>query len=340
MKRQAPHMAEEKPQGSDNERGAVLVVTAFIFIALMGVSALVIDIVTIHQARLRAQATADASVLAAALDLSDVESAAAVAQEYAKRNFDVADGDWASCVDADALAVATTVPCISVNDEDPHTLIRVRIPDRKIPSFFASVLGHTGFNVSASAIAEVEFVVTSPGTPGGPGIDPFAPSVRDGYAGGWPTCDDPDFWMVEKPDVVYDKKGKAKEPKDGQWREYIFVFEHTDGTTTTLCDTNRWTGSAKETNFPNAGGDTVEGLDEGIDVHVSCSQNFADEDGWDLGRHPNPVDDPEWRIVFYRLDRRNSDDPFPVGGEPCEGSSFNPVFATPPVVEPIIRLYG
>ena len=146
--------------------------TAFIFIALLGVAALVVDIVTIHQARLRAQATVDATVLAAALDLDDIDAATLVAKEYAGRNYDVADGDWTGCVDGDTLAVATTVPCISIDDADSPTLIRVRLPNRRVPSFFSSVLGRNGFDVSAVAVAEVEFVMVSAGSPGhgvGPG---------------------------------------------------------------------------------------------------------------------------------------------------------------------------
>jgi hypothetical protein len=248
---EAPQIGDGATEG-DNERGAVLIVTAFVFIALMGVSALVIDIVTIHQARLRAQATADASVLAAALDLADVDTAVVVAKDYANRNFDVTDGDWVSCINSDALAVATTVPCISVNDEDPHTLIRVRIPDRRIPSFFGSVFGHDGFKVSATATAEVEFVVVSGGS-SGPGVDPTTESVGDYDTGGWKTtatvggvdcvpgvdegCEGvsgygegcpANFWenhpaAPPAPPPKYDKKGNLKTPKPpkggAEWRE-------------------------------------------------------------------------------------------------------------------------
>ena len=164
-------MTQMRGSRKRNEDGAVLILTAFIFIALIGITALVVDIVVLHQARLKAQATADATVLAAALDLDDLAAATVVAKEYALRNYDVADGDWDSCVDTQPLAVATTVPCISVDDENPHTLIRVRIPDRRVPSFFSSVVGHDGFNVTATAVAEVEYIVVSPGS-SGPGVNP------------------------------------------------------------------------------------------------------------------------------------------------------------------------
>ena len=228
------HLTGQSKGFKKAEEGAVLVITAFTFIALLGIAALVVDIVTIHQAKLRAQATADASVLAAALDITDLIAATDAGKEYALRNYDVLDGDWAGCVDAAPLAVATTVPCMSVDDADDPTLIRIRIPDRRVPSFFASVLGRNGFDVSASAIAEVELVVISPGTSGpGPGVDPNAPSVRDGDTAGWLDTETEEgcpanFW-----------EDHPAEDTGRQWREYIFVFEHINGDIVVWCDTNR-----------------------------------------------------------------------------------------------------
>ena len=356
----------------DNDRGAVLVITAFIFIALVGVAALVVDIVIIHQARLRAQATADATVLAAALDIDDIDAATLVAKDYANRNYDVVDGDWASCADSDALAVATTVPCISIDDSDSPSLIRVRIPDRKVPSFFSSVLGHDGFTVSASAIAEVELLLVSPGTDGH-GVDPNAPSVRDLWAGEWVTtatkdgsdcevgvdpgcegvsgygegCQD-NFWEKGVPP---DDGDDGKKKKGGDWREYIFVFEHTNGQVVVWCDTNKngkfvgQTGihgntidkCCKETLLPGGTGTTEPyGLALG---HVSCSGNWAS--GWSTKDHPDAINDPEWRVIFYRLDKRFSEDETPsVDYLACESAFFGAVSAESPVYEPIIRLYG
>ncbi len=202
------------------ERGAVLILTAFIFIALLTVAALVVDIVMIHQAELRAQATADSSVLAAALDLGDIGAATVQAKEYAARNYGVTDADWGSCVDAAPLPVATTVPCISIDDATDPTHIRVRLPDRTVPSFFASVLGRDGFSVSAASIAEIEYVIvdSDPGT-GDPG-DPDTPSLRDGDpGGGYPPCENLPDW--DQPPPAGSKKKN--------WTEFIFVFEHPSG---------------------------------------------------------------------------------------------------------------
>ncbi len=233
----------------DREDGAVLIITAFIFLALVGVAALVIDIVVIHQARLKAQATADSAVLAAAYDLGDIGAATAAGKDYAFRNYDVDDGDWAGCFDADALAVATTVPCISVDDADAPSLIRIRIPDRTVPAFFSTVMGHDGFQISASAIAQVEYVTVSPGT-SGPGVDPDEPSVRDGDTGGWKTTGTdegcPAGWYDDHPPDgdTEDPEDDGKKKKGGgaggnEWREYIFVFEHIDGSILVWCDTNK-----------------------------------------------------------------------------------------------------
>ena len=324
-------MTAPQPDAREGERGVVLVITAFALVGLVGVVALVVDIVNVNQAQIRAQATADAAALAAAQDLDDVPFALDAAQEYAGRNYGVTVFDWVDCVDPEPLAVATDVPCISIDDSDSPTEIRVHLPDRRVPAFFASVLGRDGFTVSAAATAQVEWVVTDPGSPGGgPGVDPFQPGVRNGDpGGGWPACEDPNFWDVAPPEPDLDGKKKGK---SGEWREYIFVFEHLDGTTTTWCGTNRydpWGLGTKETMMP--GGNSVESPVM-RDVHVSCSANFAS--GWSTKGHPDPIADPEWRVVAYRLDKRFENGNFLA----CEKGKFTPLSATPPVIEPRIRL--
>ena len=337
------------------EDGAVLVITAFIFIALLGIAALVIDIVNIHQAKLRAQATADAAVLAAAFDINDLDSAVAAGKEYAWRNYHVTDGDWDGCNDPDALAVATSVPCISVDDADDPSLIRIRVPDRDVPSFFASVLGRDGFNVSAAAIAEVELVTVSSGGSSSSGDEDA--SVRDGFSGGWTSTATGEgcpggFWEDYPP--AEDDPGEGKKKKKGsggEWREYIFVFEHLNGDIVVWCDTNRndkYVGQTdiygntigkccKETLLPG-GTDTEEPYSMAL-AHVSCSGNW--DSGWSTKDHPDAVNDPEWRVVFYRLDRRSGDgEVLEEDYEPCEQNFFGAVTAEEPVIEPIIRLYG
>ena len=75
------------------ERGAVLVITAFMFVGFLGIAALVIDIVVVNQAQIRAQATVDSAVLAAVQDFDNIPAAIAAAEEYAARNYGVTDAD-------------------------------------------------------------------------------------------------------------------------------------------------------------------------------------------------------------------------------------------------------
>lgn len=201
-------------------------------------------------------------------------------------------------------------------------------------------------------------------SPGGGG-SPFSTSVRDGDTGGWTTtalgpdgvtpitgykgCP-PNFWD-DAPATPPDDGKKKKDNKGGDWREYVFVFEHTNGEVVVWCDTNRngkfvgQTGihgntidkCCKETLLPGGNSTAAPfGLALG---HVSCSGNWAS--GWSTTDHPDPVNDPEWRVVFYRLDKRfAADEQLGVDFVPCEHNSFPPVSATAPVIEPIIRLYS
>ncbi len=74
-------------------------------------------------------------------------------------------------------------------------------------------------------------------------------------------------------------------------------------------------------------------------AHVSCSGNWAS--GWSTKDHPDAVNDPEWRVVFYRLDKRYGEGENPGQDYvPCESNYFGTVIAEPPVIEPLIRLYG
>ncbi len=94
-----------------------------------------------------------------------------------------------------------------------------------------------------------------------------------------------------------------------KWGEYIFVFEHLDGTTQTVCGTSsdvttdssgntfQW---GMDTFVAGTGGDTYPG--PGMMIHVSCSQNFIAQDGWDAdskGNGPIQGVDAEWHIVRY-----------------------------------------
>jgi hypothetical protein len=73
-------------------------------------------------------------------------------------------------------------------------------------------------------------------------------------------------------------------------------------------------------------------------AHVSCSGNWAS--GWSTKDHADAINDLEWRVIFYRLDKRKGDgNEFGNDYLPCESNDFGVVNASPPVVEPLIRLY-
>ena len=341
------------------ERGAVLVLTAFAMILLLGMAALVIDIVILQQARIRAQATVDSAALAAAQDLPNVSLASAVAQEYALRNYNVAGGDWSGCTDPQPLSTPTGVNCISVNDATSPTLVRVRLPNREVSTFFAPLLGVDAFSVSATATAQVEYSGGSTGIPTDGDADPadfqqVADFLRAGDpGGGYDKCVPKPKWLDVSPGSTF--------PPGEKWGEYIFVFEHLDGTTQTVCGTSsdaitdpsgttwQW---GMDTWVAGTGGTTHPG--PGMPMHVSCSQNFIAQDGWDAdlkGNGPQQGIDTDWHLIVYigaRYQVSEGPDPEPDPDKPVKppagevfiknacGYSFTAVTSEPPT--PHIRL--
>lgn len=271
-------------------------------VVLLGFTALVIDIVVVHHARLRGQATADAAALAAAQDLDDIPMATAAAKEYALRNYGVTESDWTSCVDPDPLPVATNANCISIDDAANPTHIRVRIPERSVDAIFGVVFGKESFSINADATAEVEFAGASAPTGGDADPEDFqavADLLRSGDpGGGHEPCDPIPNWL--------DISGPVGGTK---WGEYIFVFEHLDGTTQTVCGTSSDVTTDNDGNTFQWGMDTfVAGTGgtshpgPGMNMHVSCSQNFIAQDGWDAdskGNGPIQGVDTDWHIIRY-----------------------------------------
>lgn len=297
------HMIRRQLKLAEQERGAVLVLTSFALLLLLGIAALVVDIVILQQARIRAQATADSAVLAAVQDLSSsVPAAVLAAQDYALRNYNVSSGDWGTCLDPEPLGTPTSVPCISVDNATDLKRIRVRLPDRQVPTFFAPLLGIDAFAVSANSTAEVDI---TPGflIPGGDATpQEIADFVRAGNpGGGYDTCG-----PIDPPSTLPSGPGAT------HWGEYIFVFEHLPippaefGETTTVCGT-----SAEAVTDPSGkvwqwgldywvegtGGTTHPG--PGMPMHISCSEQFIN--GWDQGAGQGPSEgiDTDWRVILY-----------------------------------------
>jgi len=76
---------------------------------------------------------------------------------------------------------------------------------------------------------------------------------------------------------------------------FTYTFLHTDGTTSVLSGTSE----SNVAYLPSAGGSTVPGT--GMNVHVSCSDDYAD--GW--GGKDGPVEgvDTEWRVQSYLIEK-------------------------------------
>ena len=307
------------------ERGVVLVLTALMFVSFLGIAALVVDIVIVNLAQLRAQATADSAVLAAAQDIDDIPVAILVAKEYALRNYGVVDADWAGCVDSAALSVPTTVNCISIDDAVAPSHIRVRIPNRIVGAIFGGIYGRFSFSISAAATAETEGFAA----PAGPIIgdpDDLGAEIRAGDpGGGYDQCENYDNGNIF---------GNWATTTENKWAESAFVFEHLDGTVTVLCDTSLNEAEAGgwgqwATWFPDAGGASATSP-TGVELHVSCSDNFID--GWATPpQGPLEGIDTEWRIVRYTIVKYNQGNP----QSQC-GKTFTPVTSEGP--GPVIRL--
>lgn len=147
-----------------DDRGAVAVISALVIcFVLLGVSALVIDLGLTRDARRQAQIAADASALAAAnvLYLSstpDFDAAVDAAHEYAAANLGVTAGQWADCTDPGALAYVPpgSGSCVSFDDANEPTRVRVRTPLTSREASFAPVFGVERISVTAAAVAGIE----------------------------------------------------------------------------------------------------------------------------------------------------------------------------------------
>lgn len=164
---------------NNRERGVTMVLVAAAMVAIIGMAAMSIDLVTLYLAREEAQRTADAAALAAAriISVSGITGAPLTDQT-----------DWASIcgpvtgwatLAAQAVAAKNTIggqslPAVSVTYSDGtnttndcpsgnlssvfvvNPMVTVQItPSVTIPSFFSRIWGRTGNNITATATAEV-----------------------------------------------------------------------------------------------------------------------------------------------------------------------------------------
>ncbi len=141
-----------------DERGAILVVAALLMVAMLGMSAIAVDLANARQQQRQAQAAADSAALAAAQDLPNPTKVVATVKAYALQNFDTPASAWVGCSDPGHLNetpdVASSNTCISI--DEAFSRVRVRLPLKAVKTFFAKVIGVDSVQVGAAATAEAK----------------------------------------------------------------------------------------------------------------------------------------------------------------------------------------
>ena len=134
-----------------NESGAIAVIVAFLITALIGLTAIVVDVGYLYEVRRQLQSAADAAALAGAQELikdaTDPEILA-VADEYAKKNdFDIDEGT------SEELWMHMGSPGTEITD----TYVKVTV-EKKANLFFARIFGLVDQNIQAQAKAQVVYL--------------------------------------------------------------------------------------------------------------------------------------------------------------------------------------
>lgn len=149
-------------RSAGDERGAVAVLVALIAVVLLMAASFVIDLGLARDVRGRAQNAADASALAAGNVLYDAKGdpqialATATAQDFAAENFGVAAAAWGGCKDPGHLTYAPTTQCISFDDPDRPSRVRVRVPQRAVKTALAGLMGVSEFHIGAGATSTID----------------------------------------------------------------------------------------------------------------------------------------------------------------------------------------
>jgi hypothetical protein len=166
---------------SRSENGAVLVLFALAFVMLIGFMALAVDSAYAFAERRSSQSTADVAAVGGALQVIDHNGTQSqIVTDLVDKAMDLAASnlsgtlDWENCEDPEKFTENATdyfsigdsqyTECISW--ESDFSEVRVKLPQRDIPTFFARVIGFD--TVSIGAFAEVTQVVS-----GGGGVLPF-----------------------------------------------------------------------------------------------------------------------------------------------------------------------
>ncbi len=159
---------------------------ALVLVALLAFAAFAIDLGAAWAERRTDQSGADAGVMAGAIEIVVGAPTQAevvdVVRDYVERNIGLpaASPDWLTCVDPGRGASYTplvdsggnTIDCISVTTDGPggpSVILRTKVPDQQVDTFFAPVIGIDTLTVDAEAEAEIKAGIAGEG-----GIIPFA----------------------------------------------------------------------------------------------------------------------------------------------------------------------
>ena len=157
------------------ERGQTIILVAISIVALLGVAALAIDVVTLYVASSEIKRAADAAALAGAKAIADSGVTALCATANAPctapdPNFLSAQAlaTQMACAAINAVLPANTIagappPIMTCSASNPsidwsrqgNPVITVSLTRTGLPTFFAKIWGRTGSTVSASSTAEV-----------------------------------------------------------------------------------------------------------------------------------------------------------------------------------------
>jgi hypothetical protein len=158
-----------------DDEGAIAIVVALFAIVLFGFAALVVDVGNASDVRAQASAAADAGALAGerALatwtntpgnttpDATFEQSLFDKVKEAVDATYPVDDSAWTSCTDAvpsefTPIAASQCIQFMVTSSADgiaTRSAVRVRIPERKVPSTFGGIFGASSISVSPIAAA-------------------------------------------------------------------------------------------------------------------------------------------------------------------------------------------
>lgn len=184
MKQPAIHRAFTSQTRNRDERGVTMILVAIAMVAIIGIAALSIDVITLYLAREEAQRSADSAALAAAKIISvsgltgdpantagnwgkicgpddgtnglATRTAKAVAGQDTVGNIVATATNVTYAAGSGGAIGAGTADCTSLSSTafGVNPLVTVQITRAGLPSFFSRIWGNTGNSVSASATAE------------------------------------------------------------------------------------------------------------------------------------------------------------------------------------------